>query len=451
MTAESASSITQRQHYDIVIAGGGMVGVSLACALAAADKENTLSILLVDNFPAMHLSGNQSPSGAIYHPSFDARSIALSSSSIDIFESLGVLPELLKHASPIRKVHVSERGHMGSTLLDAAEQNKKSFGYVIENQWLGAVLLNRLNDFPTIELVTAASVSNIIPKQAGVSVDIVGFKQDVKAQAAESKAQSAESKAAKIAASLLVVADGAQSGLRDSLGITANVTRYDQRAIVANVQTQLPHNGQAFERFVADGAVAFLPLIDLPNSKNRSTLVWTMPITVDGGDAVDDKAKLDDAEFIAELQKAFGYRLGKIQRIGQRQSYPLALTLADEVVRNHIVLMGNSAHSLHPVAGQGFNLSLRDVAALVERVSSAIKQRQDIGSLALLQDYAEAQIKDQNLTIGFSHKLIDLFSQQALPIQLGRNLGLLALDLLQPAKKTFSDRAAGITGRRSLS
>ena len=444
MTVASASFITQRQDYDVVIAGGGMVGVSLACALAVADKENTLSILLVDNFPAMHLSGNQSPSGAIYHPSFDARSIALSSSSIDIFESLGVLPELLKHASPIRQVHVSERGHMGSTLLDAAEQNKKSFGYVIENQWLGAVLLNRLNDFPTIELVTAASDSNIIPKQAGVSVDIVGFQQDVKAQAAESKI-------IKVDASLLVVADGTQSGLRDSLGITANVTRYDQRAIVANVQTQLPHNGQAFERFVADGAVAFLPLIDLPNSKNRSTLVWTMPINVDGGDTVDDKAKLDDAEFVVELQKAFGYRLGKIQRIGQRQSYPLALTLADEVVRNHIVLMGNSAHSLHPVAGQGFNLSLRDVAALVERVSSAIKQRQDIGSLALLQDYAEAQIKDQNLTIGFSHKLIELFSQQALPVQLGRNLGLLALDLLQPAKKTFSDRAAGITGRRSLS
>ena len=441
MTVENASSITQRQHYDIVIAGGGMVGVSLACALAAADKDNTLSILLVDNFPAVHLSGDQSQSGAIYHPSFDARSIALSSSSIDIFESLGILPELLKHASPIRQVHVSDRSHIGSTLLDASEQNKKSFGYVIENQWLGAVLLNRLNDFPTIELLTGASVSNITPKLAGVSVDVVGLKQDVKTQASKSKA-------AMVDASLLVVADGAQSGLRDSLGITASVTRYDQRAVVANVQTQLPHNGRAFERFVADGAVAFLPLIDLPNSKNRSTLVWTMPI-VDDADG-NDKAKLDDAEFVAELQKAFGYRLGEIQRIGQRQSYPLTLTLADEVVRNHIVLMGNSAHSLHPVAGQGFNLSLRDVAALVERISYAIKQQQDIGALALLQDYAEAQVKDQNLTINFSHKLIELFSQQVLPVQLGRNLGLLALDLLQPAKQMFSDRAAGITGRRSL-
>jgi len=163
-----------------------------------------------------------------------------------------------------------------------------------------------------------------------------------------------------------------------------------------------------------------------------------------------DKALLDDDAFIAELQKAFGHRLGTIQRIGQRQSYPLALTIADEVVRNHIVLMGNAAHSLHPVAGQGFNLSLRDVAALVERIGCAVERQEDIGALALLEDYAEAQIKDQNLTIGFSHNLIELFGQQSLPVQLGRNIGLLALDLLTPAKHHFSDRAAGITGRRAL-
>ncbi|MBT5923323.1 MAG: 2-octaprenyl-6-methoxyphenyl hydroxylase, partial [Cellvibrionales bacterium] len=258
---------------------------------------------------------------------------------------------------------------------------------------------------------------------------------------------SAGNESATITASLLIVADGAQSGLRDSLGISASVKHYAQRAVIANVQTQLPHNGQAFERFVADGAVAFLPLIDLPNSKNRSALVWTMPTQAEGAE---DKTLLDDDAFIAELQQAFGHRLGTIQRIGQRQSYPLALTIADEVARNHIVLMGNSAHSLHPVAGQGFNLSLRDVTALVERIGNAIQRQEDIGSLALLEDYAEAQIKDQNLTIGFSHNLIELFGQQSLPVQLGRSIGLLALDLLKPAKERFSDRAAGITGRRSL-
>lgn len=442
MTEASSSSTTQRSDYDIVIAGGGMVGVSLACALAVADTNNTLSILLVDSFAAKASTSDQQPSQPLYHPSFDARSTALSSASIDIYESLGVLPELLKHASAIRQVHVSDRGHAGSTLLDANEHNKKSFGYVIENQWLGAVLLNRLNDFSAIEFLTGASIGNIMPKQSGVSVDVAVLNREQ-----DDKHQEPDDSTATVNASLLIVADGAQSGLRDSLGITASVTRYDQRAVIANVQTQLPHNGQAFERFVADGAVAFLPLIDLPDSKNRSALVWTMPTHIDGQQ---DKAQLDDEVFIAELQKAFGYRLGEIQRIGRRQSYPLALTLADEVVRNHIVLMGNSAHSLHPVAGQGFNLSLRDVAALVERIANAVEQQEDIGSLTLLDNYAEAQIKDQNLTIGFSHNLIELFGQQVLPVQLGRNLGLLALDLLQPAKKLFANRAAGVTGRRSL-
>ena len=432
-------TITQRKHYDIIIAGGGMVGVSLACALAKVDKNNVLSVLLVDSFPAKRLANKAPSQGLVYHPSFDARSTALSLASIETYESIGVLPALLQHASPIRQVHVSDRGHMGSTLLDANKQDKEAFGYVIENQWLGAVLLDHLATLPTVERVTGASVGNIIPRQAGVSVDITA---DI-----ETEDQQSNYHVSMLSASLLIVADGAQSGLRDSLGITASVKRYDQRAVIANVQTQLPHNGQAFERFVADGAVAFLPLIDLPNSKNRSALVWTMPTHIKENE---DKALLDDDAFIAELQKAFGHRLGTIQRVGQRQSYPLALTIANEVARNHIVLMGNAAHSLHPVAGQGFNLSLRDVAALVERIGCAVERQEDIGALALLENYAEAQIKDQNLTIGFSHNLIELFGQQSLPVQLGRNLGLLALDLLTPAKNHFSDRAAGITGRRAL-
>lgn len=432
-------SITQHKHYDIIIAGGGMVGVSLACALAQVDKHNRLSVLLVDSFPDQGLANHGPSQEAVYHPSFDARSTALSLASIETYESIGVLPALLQHASPIRQVHVSDRGHIGSTLLDASEQNKEAFGYVIENQWLGAVLLNHLATLPTVERVTAATVSNIMPRQTGVSVDVT-----LESNASD---QQSTDHISTLTASLLIVADGAQSGLRDSLGITASVKRYDQRAVIANVQTQLPHNGQAFERFVNDGAVAFLPLIDLPNSKNRSALVWTMPTHIKGNA---DKALLDDDAFIAELQKAFGHRLGTIQRIGQRQSYPLALTIANEVARNHIVLMGNAAHSLHPVAGQGFNLSLRDVAALVERIGCAVERQEDIGALALLEDYAEAQIKDQNLTIGFSHNLIDLFGRQSLPVQLGRNLGLLALDLLAPAKNKFSDRAAGITGRKTL-
>tara|TARA_B100000767_G_C19732999_1_gene522640 strand:+ start:201 stop:1499 length:1299 start_codon:yes stop_codon:yes gene_type:complete len=418
-------------QYDIVIAGGGLVGISLACALAVSNDE--LSILLIDNFPIKGTSKDGSVVGPIYHPSFDARATALSMSSIEIYQRLGVLEKLLVHASPISHIHVSDRGHAGSTLLSAEQQNKTAYGYVIENQWLGAVLLNRLMDLPSIELLSEASVANIVPRQKGASVSV----------AANHLSQNHQ---VKVNASLLVVADGANSGLRESLGISASIKQYDQQAVIANVQTQLPHNGHAFERFLVDGAVALLPLPDLPNAPRRSALVWTMP----DQHHAQSKADLNDADFIKALQSAFGFRLGDIQHVGQRQSYPLALTLANEVIRNHIVVMGNAAHSLHPVAGQGFNLSLRDIAALTELVSEASDNNQDIGELSLLERYAKVQLKDQDITIGFSHNLIELFGRQALPIQLGRSLGLLALDILTPVKKQFSDQASGLNGRRPI-
>ena len=251
MTADNLHP-TQRTHYDIIIAGGGMVGVSLACALAKVDKGNVLSVLLVDSFPDKRLASYDDSQGPVYHPSFDARSTALSLASIETYESMGLLPALLQHASPIRQVHVSDRGHMGSTLLDANAQNKNAFGYVIENQWLGDVLLNHLATLPAIERITGANVGNIIPKQDGVSVDITSGADTEDQRSSHglsssepSSSEPSSSESSTLTASLLIVADGAQSGLRDSLGITASVKRYDQRAVIANVQTQLPHNGQA--------------------------------------------------------------------------------------------------------------------------------------------------------------------------------------------------------------
>lgn len=465
MILDKQATLPSKSRYDIIIAGGGMVGLSLACALAIADKRaiadkkayaeqsQPLSILLVDNFPLKRPAAGEKKPPPTYHPSFDSRSTALSLASIEIYQTMGILPSLLQHAEAIRQIHVSDRGHTGSTLLDAEEQNKAAFGYVIENQWLGAVLLDCMTDLPAIELVTGASVANIKPIQGGATVEVSPLKAKCDAQAESLPPQTIE-------ACLLVVADGAQSGLRKSLGISARVKQYQQQAIIANIQTQLPHHGQAFERFTADGAVAFLPLADLADAKNRSALVWTVPASEsDAAASVENSnnklsakalAELSEQDFIAELQATFGFRLGAIERVGQRQFYPLALTLSDEVYRNHIVLMGNAAHSLHPVAGQGFNLALRDVVALVERIINADQNNQDIGSMDLLDDYATTQLSDQNLTIGFSHNLIELFGLQALPVQLGRTIGLLALDLLRPAKNRFADQAAGLGGRKWL-
>lgn len=465
MILDKQATQPSKSRYDIIIAGGGMVGLSLACALAIGDKRaiadkkayaeksQPLAILLVDNFPLKRPAAGEKKPPPTYHPSFDSRSTALSLASIEIYQTMGILPALLQHAEAIRQIHVSDRGHTGSTLLDAEEQNKAAFGYVIENQWLGAVLLDCMADLPAIELVTGASVANIKPIQGGATVEVSPLKAKGDAQTESLPPQTIE-------ACLLVIADGAQSGLRKSLGISASVKQYQQQAVIANIQTQLPHYGQAFERFTADGAVAFLPLADLADAKNRSALVWTVPTSEsDAAASVENSnnklsakalAELSEQDFIAELQAVFGFRLGAIERVGQRQFYPLALTLSDEVYRNHIVLMGNAAHSLHPVAGQGFNLALRDVAALVERIINADQNNQDVGSMDVLDDYATTQLSDQNLTIGFSHNLIELFGLQALPVQLGRTIGLLALDLLRPAKNRFADQAAGLGGRKWL-
>ncbi len=415
-------------EYDVVIAGGGMVGVSLACALASADA--SLKLLLVDNFPLP--KGDGPPT---YHPSFDARATALSSASIEIYQRLGVLPQLQQHAAAIHRIHVSDQGHGGSTLMSAEEQGLDNFGYVVENHWLGAVLLNRLRQFDNIELLTGAPVVGIRPQRdcARVTIDTTKLEQ-YSAESIEASAQ------------LLVVADGAQSGLRDALGIDAEVRNYQQAAIIANLQTQLPHEGCAFERFTPDGAVALLPLPDLAGARHRSALVWTLPLGNPLLDSLDD-ASAEPAR-IAALQAAFGQRLGKIERLGKCQAYPLALTVAAESVRNHIVLMGNAAHSLHPIAGQGFNLALRDVAALVHGVARAAQRGESIGDLAVLEQYQAAQAQDQELTIGFSDNLVRWFGEAPLPVLAGRSAGLLALDLIAPLKHGFARQAAGLGGRR---
>lgn len=442
MTEPFTSYQPQRHDYDVVIAGGGMVGVSLACALATADKTQQITILLVDSFPVKPNASAGKKRVLSYHPSFDARSTALSMASVEIYQALGVLPALMGHAAAINQIHVSDKGHSGSTLLDAKEQEMTSFGCVIENTWLGAVLLNRMEDFPNIELFAGGSVSQIRPKKSGATVCVSAVEKNSQAQDVDAR--------------LLVIADGAQSGLRQSLGVDASVKHYEQEAIITNVQTQLPHKGLAFERFTASGAVALLPLPDLPDAKHRSALVWTLPNKISESviDAeqpcVSDLMSFSDHDFASALQQAFGFRLGAIERVGMRQAYPLSLTVADEMIRSHIVLMGNAAHALHPVAGQGFNLALRDVAALAEHVVSHLRsQTIELGSLEMLEAYQAERLSDQDLTIELSHNLIGLFGLQSLPVQAARSAGLLALDILKPAKIGFVKQAAGLVGRHT--
>lgn len=399
------------EHYDIVIAGGGMVGVSLALHLdSCLPAEHR--ILLVEGFP---LPGPNDEFAGAYSPSFDARSTALSYSSFLIYQSLDVWPQLRHHCSPIESIHVSERGRFGSTLMLAQDYDWPALGYVVENAWLGNTLIQCLHQRPRIETLSPARVVAAQPETESVRLQLEDGSTRV--------------------AGLLVVADGAESGLRDSLGVSASRRHYGQDAIIANVSHARGHEGRAFERFTEQGPLAMLPLTDV-DGQHRSALVWTLP-----PEQAQTVVDLSEAAFLQQLQQAFGYRLGRLLDVAGRHRYPLALVEADEQVRSGVCVMGNAAHALHPVAGQGFNLALRDVARLGQVLASSAEAP---GSLQTLQRYRRLQAEDQARTIAFSDRLPELFSSRDPALGTLRDLGLFALDLAPALKREFVRQTAGV-------
>jgi 2-polyprenyl-6-methoxyphenol 4-hydroxylase len=408
------------QQYDVVIAGGGMVGASLACCLAAASK-GAISVLVVEGFALPESAGQPS-----YQPSFDARSTALSAGSQAIIEAMGVWQNLSQHLQSIDKIHVSNKGRLGSTLMDASQENLPALGYVVENQWLGKVLLAKVQSHACIEWRSPAVVSGL---------DTSGKKP----VATISQHDAAE----KVVCDLLVIADGAHSALAQSIGIQYTENDYHHSAIIANIATAKPHQGLAFERFTDSGPLAMLPLV-ANQGVNRSALVWTMP-TEQAQHLVD----LPDEDFLASLQARFGYRLGQLQRVGERVSYPLKLVEACEQVRTGVVVMGNAAHFLHPVAGQGFNLALRDIASLCELVCNAKVNGVAIGGLSLLEQYRQNQAWDQRKTTLFSDKVGAVFMADQPLFAVLRDMGLTVLDLMPPIKSRFVKETAGLVGARA--
>jgi 2-octaprenyl-6-methoxyphenol hydroxylase len=242
-----------------------------------------------------------------------------------------------------------------------------------------------------------------------------------------------------IDAALLVVADGASSGLRERLGVTVSEKPYGQHAMVANVASREPHQGCAFERFTAEGPVAMLPLLGVTGAANRSALVWT--VSPEEGEQL---LSCPDMEFLQVLQGRFGYRLGRLEQVGERHSYPLSLVQSDEQVRQGVVVMGNAAHALHPVAGQGYNLALRDVAELSKALVGAIAAGVPCGDLAHLQRYQQRQQADQLRTIEMSDRLPSLFMVADPLVGLARDLALSGLDIFPALKRGFAHYAAGV-------
>jgi 2-octaprenyl-6-methoxyphenol hydroxylase len=405
-----------KPHYDLIIVGGGMVGASLACALAPAAQTLGLDIAIVEPVPLR-------TDGLAYQPSYDARATALAYGSRSAYERMGIWQTLAQYITPIGEIHVSDRGHFGAARLNAAQQRVPALGYVVENQWLGQVLLNRLQhpECGRIDYLCPAEVADITPGdgQMGVTVNQDG-------------------RAISLSCELVVMADGGRSELRERLGIGYRYSAYEQHALIANVSPDRPHRGIAYERFTDQGPMALLPLQD-QDAQHRCGLVWTLS---DG----DTQAlmDMDDAGFLAQLQQRFGYRAGRFVQVGERHAYPLQLVLAEEQVRAGLVVLGNAAHALHPIAGQGYNLALRGLVSLADHLIAAKKQGRSLGDLAVLQTYHERMRSDQRRTIGFSDGTMKLFTSRNPLLTLGRNLGLQALDVCPAGKTLFARSAMGL-------
>ena len=391
--------------FDVAIVGGGMVGASLGVALAPLN----LRVALIEAIPH----------NAAAQPSFDERTTALSNGSRKILETLGVWSTLDALATPIAKIHVSDQGRFGFARIEANEQGLAAMGYVVPNRALGSALWSRLST-PGIKIFCPAEVSQITAREEAVRIEVI-----------EAGAKTA------IDARLVVAADGAQSVVRSALGVAAEVRDYGQTAVITTVLPQRFHDNVAYERFTPEGPLALLPL-----DGGRCTLVLTLT-----KDAAQSAMAWSDPEFLAELQRRFGFRLGRFLKVGRRVPYPLSLTQSDRTSAPRCAIIGNAAQGLHPVAGMGFNLGLRDMASLAELIAENARSDADPGQLTLLREYDAWRRSDRGGVIAFTDGLVRLFSNPLASISRLRNLGLLAFDLLPPAKSALSRLSTGGGGR----
>lgn len=402
--------MSEHVEVDLAIVGGGLVGASLALALGTTD----LRVALIEGV---------APDAAA-QPSFDDRTTALGNGTRRVFESLGVWSAMAAEAAPIRQIHVSDAGRAGFARLDAREHDIDAFGYVITNRSMGRVLNAALAEHVSLERRMPARCTAVAFDDDGVVLHTEPGERPLRAR-------------------LVVAADGANSLVRSAAGLEANVEDYQQVAIVAHVASSRPADGTAYERFTPSGPFAVLPLHD-----GHYGIVWTLSPA-----AADEILALSDADYLARLQVAFGWRIGRLLRVGRRQAYPLRLTRAAAVTAERCVLIGNAAQALHPVAGQGFNLGLRDAVTLAEILMDSLAAARrgerdvDVGSAELLAEFARRRSADREGIIDFTDRLVKLFGDQRPGVPLLRDVGLLLFDLSPTAKQAMSRLSWGFAGR----
>lgn len=393
---------------DVVIGGGGMVGLSLAIALARGGLE----VVVADPISQ----------GAATDSKFDGRVCALSYASVRMFEALGIWDHLAKDAQAINDILVTDARLDGkpspfSLHFDAAEAHAEALGHIVENRHTRSALFAAASRYSNLNLISPASLVDLSPEGSGIVATL--------------------SDGTKVQATLAIAADGRESPMRELMGLPILSWSYAQWGIVATVEHEKPHNGVAYEHFLPSGPFAILPM-----TGNRSSLVWTEEETL-----APTMLKLAEVDFNKEIARRFGTHLGATKAAGPRWSYPLKFHLARGYVKPRFALAGDSAHGIHPIAGQGFNLGLKDAAALSEIVLDAARLGLDFGGLDILQKY-ERWRRFDSLVMSFAMDGLNrLFSNDIAPLRILRDVGLGLVDAVGPARRFFMRHAGGDVGK----
>jgi 2-octaprenylphenol hydroxylase len=390
--------------FDLLIIGGGMVGASLACALG----DTPLRIGVVESHPA---------STSWPAESYDIRVSAITRATEQVFRTVGAWKGMVaRRVTPYSAMAVWDSTGSGSIGFDCADLGEANLGHIIENRVILAALLERMAEFKNVELLCPAQVANLSRDETAATLTLEDGRE--------------------YTAHLIVGADGANSWVREQGGITTTGWPYEQTAVVATIKTARHHKGVAYQRFMPEGPLAFLPM-----PEGHSSIVWsTTP------ERAAELVAMDETQFLAELQLAFGDKLGTMEATGPRGAFPLLLRHANRYSDERLVLVGNAAHAIHPLAGQGLNLGVSDIAALAEVLLEAHGKKQDIGELGVLRRYERWRKADNVAVMAAMDGFKRLFSNDIGPLRVLRNIGLALADNAVPAKNLMMRRALGLSG-----
>ncbi|WGE32387.1 2-octaprenyl-6-methoxyphenyl hydroxylase [Actinobacillus genomosp. 2] len=395
------------EQFDVVIVGGAVTGSVLALALSSLSQHKMRIAIVEKQLPNYTQQGG-----------FDARSIALAQGSLQKFAQIRPLvgnslaEQIQQIATPIQQIQVSDLGHFGKTTLKASELNVAQLGVVVELAKLGKILTACIERQPNIHCFCPNQITHFERSQTEVLIRLQSGEQ--------------------IRTQLMVAADGVQSQIALQCGVDTELLKdYQQSALIANVEISEPHQGQAFERFTTQGPLALLPLSD-----NRMSLVWCVK-------QAEDLLSLADEDFLSQLQQQFGWKLGRFKQVSKRFVYPLTSQKAQSHIHHRLAIVGNAAQLLHPVAGQGFNLGMRDLFTLAQLLAKASAEGKDLGEFALLNQFEQSRKLDQTQIIRLTSGLVSLFSCDFLPLQAVRNLGLLAISHSKLLRENIANKALG--------